>query len=230
MIAFIGGTSLIDSTMFKNWSHKKVTTPYGTVSLKNDENSFFLQRHDNPPLPPHRINHRANIWALKSVGAERIIAVNSVGSLKLKIKPMTFLIPDDYLSLWNIPTFFDNEMKFTVPRMDTRLAVQLYKHCRTLKIPIKHGGIYIQTQGPRLETKAEIYMLKRFGDVVGMTMASEVTLCLEYGIPYASICSIDNYCHGIAKVALTMEEIQENVRKNLQYIETMIGSIQREVL
>jgi 5'-methylthioadenosine phosphorylase len=73
-------------------------------------------------------------------------------------------------------------------------------------------------------------MLKRFGDVVGMTMASEVTLCLEYGIPYASICSIDNYCHGIAKVALTMDEIQENVRKNLQYIQTMIGSIQREVL
>jgi purine nucleoside phosphorylase len=230
MIAFIGGTSLIDSTIFKNWAHRKVKTPYGTVSLKNDENSFFLQRHGTPPLPPHRINHRANIWALKSVGAERIIAVNSVGSLKLKIKPMTFLVPDDYLSLWNIPTFFDNDMKFTVPLMDTKLAAQLYKQCRALKIPIKHGGIYIQTQGPRLETKAEIDMLKRFGDVVGMTMASEVTLCLEYGIPYASICSIDNYCHGIAKVALTMEEIHENVRKNLQYIETMIGSIQREVL
>jgi 5'-methylthioadenosine phosphorylase len=143
---------------------------------------------------------------------------------------MTFLVPDDYLSPWNIPTFYDNDMKFTVPLMDTKLAAQLYKHCRTLKIPIKHGGIYIQTQGPRLETKAEIDMLKRFGDVVGMTMASEVTLCLEYGIPYASICSIDNYCHGIAKVPLTMEEIQENVRKNLQYIETIIGSIKREVL
>jgi len=121
-------------------------------------------------------------------------------------------------------------MKFTVPRMDVEWAAQLHKLCKAHKIPIKHGGIYIQTQGPRLETKAEIDMLKRFGDVVGMTMASEVTLCLEYGIPYASICSIDNYCHGIAKVPLTMEEIQENVRKNLQYIETMIGSIQREVL
>jgi 5'-methylthioadenosine phosphorylase len=230
VIGFIGGTSLIDSSIFKNWSHRKVKTPYGTVSLKNDGNSFFLQRHGNPPLPPHRINHRGNIWALKSIGAERIIAVNSVGSLKLKIKPLTFLIPDDYLSPWNIPTFFDNDMNFTVPLMDTKLAAQLYKHCRTLKIPVKHGGIYVQTQGPRLETKAEINMLRRFGDVIGMTMASEVTLCLEYGMPYASICSIDNYCHGIAKVALTMEEIQENVRKNLQYIETMIGSIRREVL
>jgi 5'-methylthioadenosine phosphorylase len=230
MIGFIGGTSLIDSNIFKNWPQKKVKTPYGTVSLKNDKNYFFLQRHGNPPLPPHRINHRANIWALKNVGVEIIIAVNSVGSLKLKIKPMTFLIPDDYLSFWNIPTFFDNDMKFIVPRMDAKLAVQLYKHCRALKMPIKHGGIYIQTQGPRLETKAEIYMLKRFGDVVGMTMASEVTLCLEYGIPYASICSIDNYCHGIVKLSLTMDEIQENVRRNLQRIEKMIESIHGEAL
>jgi 5'-methylthioadenosine phosphorylase len=68
-------------------------------------------------------------------------------------------------------------------------------------------------------------MLKRFGDVIGMTMASEVTLCLEYGIPYASLCSIDNYCHGIAKVPLTMDEIQENVRRNLHRIEKIIESI-----
>jgi 5'-methylthioadenosine phosphorylase len=135
VIAFIGGTSLIDSTIFKNWSHRKVKTPFGTVSLKNDENSFFLQRHGSPPLPPHRINHRANIWALKSVGAERIIAVNSVGSLKLKIKPMTFLVPHDYLSLWNIPTFFDNDMKFTVPLMDTKLAVNCINTVGLLKYP-----------------------------------------------------------------------------------------------
>jgi purine nucleoside phosphorylase len=73
-------------------------------------------------------------------------------------------------------------------------------------------------------------MLKRFGDIVGMTMASEVTLCLEYDIPYASICSIDNYCHGIVKLPLTMDEIQENVRKNLQRIEKIIESIHVEAL
>jgi 5'-methylthioadenosine phosphorylase len=230
MIAFIGGTSLIDSTIFQNWSQKKVKTPYGTVSLKNDENSFFLQRHGNPPLPPHRINHRANIWALKQVGVEKIISINSVGSLKVSIKPGSFLIPDDFLSFWHVPTFFDDEMRFMVPLMDTDFAAQLCRRSKTLKMPIRLGGIYIQTQGPRLETKAEIYMLKRFGDIVGMTMASEATLCLEYCIPYASICSIDNYCHGISKVPLTMDEIHENVRKNLQRIEIMIESIHREAL
>jgi 5'-methylthioadenosine phosphorylase len=230
MIAFIGGTSLIDSTVFKSWSQQQVNTPYGTVSLKNDKNFLFLQRHGNPPLPPHQINHKANIWAMKHLGVQEIVAINSVGSLKFTIKPGTFLIPNDFLAIWHIPTFFDDEMRFMVPRMDSDYAVHLYQRCKAIKIPVKNGGIYVQTQGPRLETRAEINMLKRFGDVVGMTMASEVTLCLEYGIPYASICSIDNYCHGIAKTPLTMDEIKKNVARNLQHIELLIESIHRKDL
>ncbi|MCK7505881.1 MAG: hypothetical protein MZV70_18590 [Desulfobacterales bacterium] len=100
--------------------------------------------------------------------------------------------------------------------MDTELAAQLYKHCRTLQDDPSSMAVFIfRPRGPVSRQRQRSHMLKRFGDVVGMTMASEVTLCLEYGIPYASICSIDNYCHGIAKVPLTMEEIQENVRKNI---------------
>jgi len=230
LIAFIGGTSLIDSTIFRNWSQKKVKTPYGVVTLQKEQNSIFLQRHGSSPLPPHRINHHANIWAMKHLGVQEIVAINSVGSLKLTIKCGTFLIPDDFLSIWNIPTFFNDEMRFIVPHMDADCAVRLYKRCKSLKLPVKNGGIYIQTGGPRLETKAEISMLKKFGDVVGMTMASEVTLCLEYDIPYASICSVDNYCHGIAKTPLTMAEIQRNVMSNLKHIEKLIQSIHRETL
>ena len=230
MIAFIGGTSLIDSTIFRSWSQKKVKTPYGVVTLQKEQNSIFLQRHGNPPLPPHRINHKPNVWAMKHLGVQKIVAINSVGSLKLTIKPGTFVIPNDFLSIWHIPTFFDDEMRFIVPCMDSNHAVRLYQHCKAIKIPVKNGGIYVQTQGPRLETKAEINMLKKFGDIVGMTMASEVTLCLEVGISYASICSIDNYCHGISKTPLTLEEIRENVRINLQHIERLIESIHRETL
>jgi 5'-methylthioadenosine phosphorylase len=167
---------------------------------------------------------------MKHLGVHEIVAINSVGSLKLVIKPGTFLIPDDFLSIWHIPTFFNDEMQFTVPRMDLDRATHLYRHCKALKIPARKGGVYIQTRGPRLETKAEINMLKKFGDIVGMTMASEVTLCLEYGIPYASVCSVDNYCHGIAKKPLTMDEIQRNVRKNLQHIERLIKSMNQETL
>lgn len=225
MIGFIGGTSLTNSTIFKGWHQNSIETPYGTVILKKRQGSVFLQRHGSPYLPPHRINHHANIWAMKHIGVEEIIAINSVGSLKHAIKPGTFLIPDDFISIWYIPTFFNDKMQFTVPRMDTESADRLYRQCEPLKIPVKKGGIYIQTQGPRLETKAEIGMLKRFGDIVGMTMASEVTLCLESGIPYASICSVDNYCNGITKIPLTMDEIQKNVRNNLQNIERLIDSI-----
>ncbi len=228
MIAFIGGTSLINSTIFGNWSQKKVKTPYGTVTFKKEQNSIFLQRHGNPPLPPHRINHQANIWAMKHLGVHEIIAINSVGSLKLAIRPGIFIIPDDFLSIWNVPTFFNDEMHFTVPRMDPDYATNLCKRCKDLKLPVSKGGIYIQTQGPRLETKAEINLLKKFGDIVGMTMASEATLCLECDIPYVSICSVDNFCNGIVKKPLTMDEIQINVRKNLLHIEKLIESIHQE--
>jgi 5'-methylthioadenosine phosphorylase len=198
--------------------------------LKKDGDAFFLQRHGNPPLPPHRINHRANIWALKNAGIVRIIAINSVGSLRLPIKPGSFLIPNDFLSFWDTVTFFDDEMRFMVPVMDAEYGALLFKRCKDLKMPVKFRGAYIQTRGPRIETKTEINMLKRFGDVVGMTMASEVTLCLEYGIPYANLCSIDNYCHGIAKRPLTLDEIQQNVKTNLRHIERLIESIRREGL
>lgn len=229
MIAFIGGTSLINSTISGDWPQNKVKTPYGTVTFKKDQNSIFMQRHGNPPLPPHRINHQANIWAMRHLGVQEIIAINSVGSLKLAIKPGTFIIPDDFLSIWNVPTFFNDEMRFTVPRMDPDYATSLRRRCKALKIPVRMGGVYIQTQGPRLETKAEINLLKKFGDVVGMTMASEATLCLEYAIPYTSICSVDNFCHGIVKKPLTMDEIHMNVRKNLLNIEKLIESIHQEI-
>lgn len=230
MIAFIGGTSLISSSLFQGWTRKQVKTPFGTVILKKDKDSLFLQRHGTPPLPPHSINHRANVWALKNAGADTIIAVNSVGSLKLSIKPGSFLIPSDFISFWDTVTFYENEMQFTVPSMDAEQGNLLFRRCKSLKLPVKNGGVYIQTRGPRLETKAEIRMLKRFGDVVGMTMASEATLCIEYDIPYANLCSIDNYCHGITKTPLSMDEIQVNVTRNLRNIERLIESIHGEGL
>lgn len=225
MIGIIGGTSLLNSTLFHDWSEKKIDTPYGPVFPRIHEKAVFLQRHGNPPSPPHRINHRANVWALKGLGISGIVAINSVGSLKDEIKPGSFLVPSDFLSFWLVSTFFDDEMKFIVPRMDADYGARLYALCRTLNIPVRLGGIYIQTHGPRLETAAEISMLKQFGDVVGMTMASEATLCIEQELPYASLCSIDNYCHGIAEPALTIDQIQEHINKNVSTVETVIRSL-----
>jgi 5'-methylthioadenosine phosphorylase len=220
--ALIGGTSLTYSGIFSSWKTGQIKTAHGVVQVKTEGNSIFLQRHGKAPVPPHMINHKANIQALKDLGIKKIIAINSVGSLKTTLKPGTFIIPDDFISLWQIPTFFDSDMKFIVPEMDNKLGTLLHDSCKEHIIHLHFGGTYIQTMGPRLETKAEIRMLKGHGHVIGMTMASEATLCMEYGIPYASLCSIDNYCNGIVRVPLTMQQITDNVAKNIKIIEGII--------
>jgi len=224
MQAIIGGTSLLGSGIFSGWPDKKVKTPFGTVTVNAKGQTLFLQRHGRPPLPPHRIDHRANIAALEKLGVEKILAVNSVGSLKTAIRPGSLVIPVDFICPWRIPTFHDDDMNFLVPSMDEALARRVFEMCKEHTRAVRTGGIYIQTIGPRLETKAEIAMLRRFGDIIGMTLASEATLAIERSIPYASICSVDNYCNGIAKKPLTMEEIGVNVSKNIRTVEKILGT------
>jgi 5'-methylthioadenosine phosphorylase len=220
--ALIGGTSLMNSQLFSSLKAEQIKTAYGVVLFNTKGAFIFLQRHGKASVPPHMINHRANIQAMKDLGAVNIIAFNSVGSLKTVLKPGTFIIPDDFISLSQIPTFFDNDMKFIVPEMDRRFGKLLYGICKEHIAHPLFGGTYIQTPGPRLETKAEIRMFKDYGHIIGMTMASEATLCMEYGIPYASLCSIDNYCNGITRTRLTMQEINNSVAKNIKIIEGII--------
>ena len=96
------------------------------------------------------------------------------------------------------------------------------------RIDVVDGGIYIQTTGPRLETRAEIEMLKSFGDLVGMTMANEATLAKELGIAYASICSKDNFCHGITETPLREEEILKTARQNVETVKELVHAILEE--
>lgn len=224
MIAIIGGTSLLDTASFAGWPDVTVSTRFGTTQLKRSRNTVFLQRHGDPCLPPHRINHRANVAALKELGVQKVLAINSVGSLKAAIKPGTLVIPDDFICPWHIETFFDDEARFMVPAMDEMFARDVFRVCTMHTRSVRMGGTYVQTMGPRLETRAEIKMLKRFGDIVGMTLASEATLAMELELPYASICSVDNYCHGIHATPLTIDEIMANVLNNVRKIESILAT------
>jgi 5'-methylthioadenosine phosphorylase len=228
MKAFIAGTSMLSTPTFDSWKKTVIETPYGDVHLRKIAGYVFLQRHGTDKVPPHSINHLANVWALKSVKAREIVAINSAGSLQTRIKPGSFVIPHDFFSLCGAPTFFEKEMRFMVPRMDEDLAKRLYGACRRLDMNVTSGGIYIQTTGPRLETRAEINFFKKFGDIVGMTLASEATLCMEQGIPYASICSVDNYCNGVAKKPLTLAQMTGNAKKSVQAFERLINTLVRE--
>lgn len=224
MFAIIGGTSLLNTAVFTGWCDGTVSTQFGNVAVKISGNGVFLQRHGDPCLPPHRIDHRANVAALKDLGAQKILAVNSVGSLKIGIKPGTLIIPDDFLCPWHVETFFDDAARFMIPSMDGVFAREIFEICAAHTRSVQMGGTYVQTIGPRLETRAEIRMLKQFGDIVGMTLASEATLAMEMELLYASICSVDNYCHGIGKTPLTMDEIVENVANNARTIEYILNT------
>ncbi len=217
---------MLRSPAFTDWAEGTVNTPYGPVTFREKDGWVFLQRHGHPPLPPHRINHRANVWAIHSLGAESVISLNSTGSLKTELGPGTFVLPDDFFSPWSIPTFFDETMRFTVPSMDDNLRERLYDLCRGLSVNAVNGGIYVQTTGPRLETPAEVRALQAMGgDVVGMTMASEATLCIEQGIPYAGLCSVDNFCNGIAPIPLAVDEIESNSRRAGETFERIVAEL-----
>jgi 5'-methylthioadenosine phosphorylase len=225
MWAIVGGTSLLSSKFFDSWQAQTCTTPYGAVRLRLGGGAVFLQRHGDPPVPPHSINHRANIEALRLAGVTRILSINSVGSLKPDIIPGTLLVPHDFFAPWSIPTFWDDEVHFLVPRMDEDLQGELSALCLEIGMEVRSGGVYVQTMGPRLETRAEVRILQQYGDVVGMTMASEATLAMEKGIPYVSLCSVDNYGHGIVPAPLTMEEIYANVARNLSAVTQVLNAL-----
>jgi len=208
----------------------EVATPFGKVTLLESQDMVFLPRHGmEDSIPPHRINHRANVCAFKEVGVPRIIAINSVGSLKPGIPPKTILIPHDYINLWGIQTLYDGEIRHITPGLNEGLRRLILGVAKKRKVEATDGGIYIQTTGPRLETRAEVQLLQRFGDVVGMTMGNEATLSQELSIPYASICSVDNYCHGISQTPLTAEEILRNAQSNMERVKTLVLATIEEV-
>ena len=208
----------------------EVPTRFGKVTLLESEGIVFLPRHGiEDSTPPHRINHRAHLSAFKDLEVLRIVGVNSVGSLKPEIPPKTILVPHDYINLWGIQTLFNDEIRHITPGLDEDLRRLILRVAKKRKIEIASQGVYIQTTGPRLETRAEIQLLRQFGDVVGMTMANEATLSRELSIPYVSICSVDNYCHGISDTPLAAEEILRNARTNMEKVKSLVLAIVEEV-
>lgn len=230
MDAIIAGTSLLDSSLFRGWDEQNIQTPYGEVQVKQAGDFVFLQRHGRQRVPPHVINHHANIWALRTINVKGVIAINSVGSLKISIKPRSFVIPDDFIAPWVVPTFFNSEMRFTIPTLDTGLSGRVRSLCGQLRIPVRWGGVYVQTTGPRFETKAEINLFRKYADIVGMTLASEATLSAECGIPYASLCSVDNYANGIATKPLTIKQLEDTIKSNMDSIELLVRTLLNEGL
>jgi 5'-methylthioadenosine phosphorylase len=180
----------------------------------------MLMRHQNG-LPPHRINFRANLAALAIAGVTEIVAFGSSGSLKPKIAPGSLLVPTDYISLTDIPSIHDHRIEHVRPELSEDLTKELAR----IVPSARHGGVYVQTRGPRIETVAEVKALAWIADVVGMTVASEATLACELGMKFAALCTIENYANGLGDEVLTYEHIVSTSREHRHRTEEIVNTI-----
>ena len=225
-LAIIGGTGLTQLSALKIIKHDKLTTPYGLPSADfitgelNQKEVIFLARHGNPhTIAPHKINYRANIWGLKQLGVEQIIAVAAVGGITDEMTPAHIAIPDQIIdySYDRKHTFFEDEnypvthIDFTYP-YSQKLRSALITAAAKANIKISPIGTYGCTQGPRLETAAEIKRMERDGcDLVGMTGMPEAALAKELAMDYAAISVIANWAAGKTAGEITMAEIEQHL-------------------
>jgi len=214
MLGIISGTvSLMKGDPFKNIQQIVKENEFGKALVLLSDAIAFIPRHGNDPghyILPHLINHRANLKALHDIGVSEVIGINSTGSLSTNLKPGAIVIPEDFIMLSPYPSIYVNMPAHITSGLNRTIRQRFLEAARESVIEVVDGGIYWQTCGPRLETRAEITMMSQFADVVGMTMASEAIIANELGLPYAAICSVDNYAHGIGEKELTVKDISSH--------------------
>lgn len=242
-LGIIGGTGL-NALFADGFETLNIETPYGklsshlSVSTINGVPVAFLPRHGSPHhIPPHKINYRANIWALRQAGIERIVAVNAVGGISPNMVTGALVVPDQLIDYtWDREhTYFDGEAEsglehfdFSYP-FDASLREALQQAAAGLTgVELVPGGTYGVTQGPRLETAAEINRMARDGcDVVGMTAMPEAGLARELEMAYASLCLVVNPAAGRSDTEITMEDINRVVEQGMRRVRDVLsGAVQ----
>ncbi len=232
-IALMAGSGLEKS--FKISRDIKIKTPYGVVAASEleifDIPIIFMPRHGREhSVPPHMINYRANIYALKEAGVKKVVSTNAVGSLRPSIRPGEYIVPDQLLEFTKArpSTFFDGSDGHVVHTDVTEtyspeVRKALIRSFSGREMPLHRKGVYVCTEGPRYETPAEIAMFRRLGgDVVGMTGYPEAVLAKELGLKYATICVVTNYGAGMqqrvdhSEVVRLMDKAMEDVRHYLK--------------
>jgi 5'-methylthioadenosine phosphorylase len=232
-LGIIGGSSFLEETAPGGMEARprRVATPKGDVTLHEGDGFLFLRRHgEGIYRPPHRIPHHAHVLALQSLGVRQVVGLASGGSLDPGLPPGDVAVPDDYLSRHAPPTFAGDEYLHVVPELDEGLRRLLLEAARRAVGPggarVHDGAVYAETRGPRFETRAEVRSLARDADLVGMTAASEATLCQERGLAYAVLCVVDNWAHGLGPEPLTTDAFRERQALN----RALAGRILREVV
>jgi 5'-methylthioadenosine phosphorylase len=244
MYAIIGGSGLAKLSALSDTRRQVMRTPYGEPSGALTFGQFagrevvFLARHGyGHTIAPHEINYRANIWALKELGVEGVIAVATVGGIRSEYGPGTLVLPDQIIDYTHSrqSTFFSGaggavvHVDFTQP-YSARLRSLLLAASSRCGEPVHDGGVYACTQGPRLETAAEIERIARDGgDLVGMTGMPEAALAREAELEYAALCVVVNHAAGRGSSAQRIEltqldaMMQTTVKRAVCVLQAAIG-------
>jgi 5'-methylthioinosine phosphorylase len=237
-LAIIGGTGLTTLEGLRIKQRKIVKTPYGVPSSAlvygelGGHPLVFLARHGHGhTIPPHQINYRANVWALKHIGVTHAIAVASVGGIHAEMLPEHLVIPHQLIdySYGRAHTFFDSDLEyvthvdFTHPYCEA-LRLKLIEAGKQAQVIVHPQGVYAATQGPRLETSAEINRMERDGcDLVGMTGMPEAVLMRELDMCYAACAVVANKAAGRGPDTLTIADIKASLEHGMKNVRRLLS-------
>ena len=245
-VGIIGGSGLYDPGIVENPVELRISTPYGDPSdfvivgeVKGVKVAFLPRHGRGHKLPPHSINYRANIWALKSLGVKWVISVSAVGSLREEYRPGDFVVPDQFIDMTKNRrhyTFYDGPVTVHVSMADPfceDLRSRLIAVTRKLGYPIHERGTYICIEGPRFSTRAESRVWRDVfkADIIGMTLVPEVNLACEAQLCYATLAMITDYDVWAERpvTAVEVEKVmKENVEKARRILYELIPTLPEE--
>jgi 5'-deoxy-5'-methylthioadenosine phosphorylase len=240
-VAIIGGSGLTNLKNLRIMRREVIRTPYGEPSAPmvfgqiGGQEAVFLPRHGaGHTIPPHEVNYRANIWAIKQTGVDKVLAVNAVGGISPDyLASGTLVIPDQVIdyTYGRAHTFFGSEHKkvthvdFTHPYCED-LRQTVIRAAAGAKMKVVGRGTYGATQGPRFESAAEIRRMERDGaDIVGMTGMPEAGLARELELCYASISLVVNPAAGKAREAISLREIEKNLETGMASVRSLLEQV-----
>jgi len=241
MLAIIGGSGLTQLSNLDVSRREVARTPYGepsgilTFGRMSGGEVVFMARHGyDHAIPPHRVNYRANLWALKECGARRVVSVASVGGIAACLNPGDIVIPRQIIDYtWGRETTYFGDgapvthVDFTEP-YDGALRADLIHAAQVAAVTIHDGGVYAATQGPRLETAAEIDRMERDGaTVVGMTGMPEAVLARELGLPYAAVNLVANHAagRGQSRNGIRFERLEEVLQEAMGRVRAILSRV-----
>jgi 5'-methylthioadenosine phosphorylase len=237
-IAVIGGTGVYDPEIIEDAREVKVYTPFGTTSdlvtlgTYEGRKIAFIPRHGRGhQIPPHKINYRANIWALRELGVKQIVASSACGSLREDYEPGDFVITDQFIdrTKGRPDTFYEGGQLCHISSADpvcTQLHDFFVNHARKLALKVHPTGTYVCVQGPRFSTRAESKLFRRWGaDIIGMTLYPECVLAREAEICYVSAAMVTDYDVWADRPVSTQEILETMQDNSFNFKKLIMGAL-----